>query len=170
MGTWALSCHQLGTVGLYTYVSRGCSFASYVWCLPLRLAVSLASEWDLPENAVTNRPLCPRWSGPSPQLWNRPFRRSMRGPAYEPLNASGDAEEYVDEPQISSVPSRPAIYYGEGPFSPPSSDDEDDYAKEANNNASDAIRFEYGNEEDEEGFLVGSHRRPVRPPFPSIER
>jgi len=93
----------------------------------------------------------------------------MRGPEYEPLNASNDAEEYVDEPQIRSVPSRPAIYYGEGPFSPPSSDDEDDYAKEASNNLRSAIQFEYGNGDDEEELLVGRHKRPVRPPFPSNE-
>src|SRR5258706_4544752 len=62
-----------------------------------------------------------------------PTRRFHRGPAHELLNVSNDAEDYVNQPQIRSVPSRPAIYYGEGPFSPPSSDDEDDYAKEVDN-------------------------------------
>lgn len=85
----------------------------------------------------------------------------MRGPAYEPLNVSNDAEEYVDQPQIRSVPSRPAIYYGEGPFSPPSSDDEEDYAKEDDNDPNGTIRFEFGNGDDEEGLLVGGYRRPV---------
>ena len=93
----------------------------------------------------------------------------MRGPAYEPLNASNDAEVYVDEPQIRSVSSRPAIYYGEGPFSPPSSDDEDEYAKEASNNANGRIRFEYGDGDDEEGLLVGGPSRQVRLPFPTNE-
>jgi len=89
----------------------------------------------------------------------------MRGPAYEPLNASNDAEEYVDQPQTRSVSSRPAIYYGEGPFSPPSSDDEDDYAKEGDDNANGAIGFEFGNGDDEEELLVGRHRRSVRSTF-----
>ena len=93
----------------------------------------------------------------------------MPGPAYEPLNTSNDAEEYVDEPQMRSVQSRPAIYYGEGPFSPPSSDDEDDDAKGADNNTNGAIRFEFGNGDDEEEFLVGRHRRPVRSRFLSKE-
>lgn len=86
----------------------------------------------------------------------------MREPAYEPLSVSNDAEEYVDQPQTRSVLSRPAIYYGEGPFSPPSSEDEDDYAKEADNEPNGTIRFEFGNEDDEEELLVGRYRRPVR--------
>ena len=98
------------------------------------------------------------------QPWNQPHQLdgSMRGPAYEPLNASNDAEDYVDQPQIRSVQSRPAIYYGEGPFSPPSSDDEDDYTKEVDNDPNSIIRFEIGNGDDEEELLVGGHRRPVR--------
>ena len=86
----------------------------------------------------------------------------MRGPAYEPLNVSNDDEEYIDQPQIRSVQSRPAIYYGEGPFSPPSSDDEDDYAKEVDNDPTSIVGFEIGNGDDEEELLVGGRRRPVR--------
>lgn len=98
------------------------------------------------------------------QPWSQPphLDSSMRGPAYEPLSVSNDAEEYVDQPQIRSVPSRPAIYYGEGPFSPPSSEDEDDYAKEVDNDPNGTIRFEFGNGDDEEELLVGGYRRPVR--------
>lgn len=86
----------------------------------------------------------------------------MRGPAYQPLNVSNDAEDHLDQPQIRSVQSRPAIYYGEGPFSPPSSDDEDDYAKEVDNDPNSIIRFEIGNGDDEEELLVGGRKRPVR--------
>lgn len=93
----------------------------------------------------------------------------MRGPAYEPLNTSNDAEEYIDQPQMRSVPSRPAIYYGEGPFSPPSSDDEDDYAKGVDNNTNGTIRFDFGNGDDEEELLVRGQRRQVRSRFLSNE-
>jgi len=91
-----------------------------------------------------------------------PTRRFHAGPGYGPLNVSNDAEEYLDQPQIRSVPSRPAIYYGEDPFSPPSSDDEDDYAKEVDNDPNSIIRFEIGNGDDEEELLVCGHRHPVR--------
>jgi len=105
------------------------------------------------------------YSVPFEQPWNLESRRSMRGPAYEPLNTSNDAEDDVDQPQIRSVPSRPAIYYGEGPFSPPSSDDEDDYAKESDNDPNGTMRFEFGNGDDEEELFIGGRRHPVRWPF-----
>jgi hypothetical protein len=94
----------------------------------------------------------------------------MRGPEYEPLNASEDAEEYVNQPQIRSRPSRPAVYYDEGPFSPPSSDDEDDYAKEVDNGPNGTVRYELGNGEDEEELVVGGYKRQVRLWFLSDER
>ena len=73
----------------------------------------------------------------------------MRVPTYQPLNVSNDAENCVDQRQIRSVQSRPAIHYGEGPFSPPSSDDEGDYTKDVDNDQDSIIRFEIGNRDDE---------------------
>jgi hypothetical protein len=93
----------------------------------------------------------------------------MRGPEYEPLTTSNDAEEYVAQSQARSVSLRPAIYYGEGPFSPPSSDDEDDYAKEGDNNANSIMGYELRNGDDEEELVVGRFRRPVRSRFLSNE-
>ncbi len=75
---------------------------------------------------------------------------------------TGRSTFYVDQPQIRSVPSRAAIYYGEGPFSPPSSDDEDNYAKEVDDDPNSIIRFEIGNGDDGQELLVSGHRRPVR--------
>ena len=69
------------------------------------------------------------------------------------------------------MPSRPSVYYSEGPFSPPSEDDEDDYAKESDNNPNGTIRYEYElrNGEDEEELVVGGYRHPVRSQFLSHE-
>ena len=102
----------------------------------------------------------------SEQPWNQPRQLdgSMRGPTYQPLNVSDDAKNCVDQRQIRSVQqSRPAIHYGEGPFSPPSSDDEDDYTKDVDNDQDSIIRFEIGNGDDEEELLVGGRRRPASP-------
>ena len=69
------------------------------------------------------------------------------------------------------MPSQPSVYYGEGLFSLPSSDDEDDYAKESNNNPNGTIRYEYKlrNREDEEELVVGGYRHPVHSRFLSHE-
>ena len=58
----------------------------------------------------------------------------MHAQGYDPLSQEGDhdlTEPYNSDARSSDSHIRPAVYYGEGPFDPPSSDDEEGHLLEA---------------------------------------
>lgn len=93
---------------------------------------------------------------------------------YGPLSQVEDSEEHPTSAHastevLSSTPIRPAIYYGDGPFDPPSSEsDESEVLLEKPLTPGAAERAEYPTlgEEDEgvadNGLFVGGRRKQVR--------
>ena len=67
------------------------------------------------------------------------WSRGMSSSNYEPLPQEGEGSRdiHFDEPASTrSGPVRPPTYYGEGPFDPPSSEDEDESLLQKENNRS----------------------------------